>query len=457
MPMTQNDKRIMTDMRIEERFRCLSEASFEAIAIHDSGRIIEVNSAFTEIFGYTYPEIIGMHLLQFAAPQSHDSVLQNILTGYEGPYEAECLRKNGSIFAAEIRCKNILHQGRMASVAAIRDITWIKKADEELRKNHSNLLSLYRVSAAISQTISLDKLFDIVLDTVTGLDIFNAERKGGIFIVEGNRMRLVSHLGHSDVFLEHHKNMKVGECLCGLAVKTGEIIISGNSSQDDRHTIKYPGIYSHGHIIIPLKARYTVVGVLYLYLPADFDIDDSKLNLLASIGNQIGIAIDNSRLYEETKASSLHDPLTGHANRRIMDILFEKYLAVARRSGTLLSVIMLDIDHFRTYNDTLGHASGDRLLAGLGKLLLNTIRETDLAVRYGGEEFLILLPETDLIRASEIAERIRRVVDESLAVTVSLGVASYSPETNKQEKILEKADKALSLAKHNGRNRVEIS
>ena len=444
-------------MRIDERFRCLSEASFEAIAIHDSGRIMEVNSAFTEIFGYEYPEIIGMHLLQFAGPQSQDSVLQNILTGYEGPYEAVCIRKNGSNFTAEIRSKNILHQGRMASVAAIRDITWIKKADEELRKNHSNLLSLCKVSAAISRTISLHKLFDIVLDTVTGLDIFNAERKGGIFIVEGNRMSLVSHLGHSEVFLEHHKNMKVGECLCGLAVKTGEIIICRNSSQDSRHTIKYPGIYSHGHIIIPLKARYTVVGVLYLYLPADFDIDENRLHLLSSIGSQIGIAIDNSRLYEETKASSLLDPLTGLANRRIMDIFLEKYFAVAQRSGTPLSVIMLDIDHFKTYNDTLGHASGDRLLANLGKLLLNIIRETDLAVRYGGEEFLILLPETDLIGAAKIAERIREVIDASLAVTVSLGVASYSHGINKQEKILKKADEALSVAKHNGRNRVEIS
>jgi diguanylate cyclase (GGDEF)-like protein/PAS domain S-box-containing protein len=455
--MIQNDKQIMTDVRIEERLRCLSEASFEAIAIHDNGRIMEVNSTFTQMFGYEYPEIIGMHTLQFAAPESHDSVLQNIVTAYEGPYEAVCIRKNGSTFTAEIRGKSIMHQGRMASVAAIRDITWIKQAEEELRNNHSNLLTLYKVSAAISQTISLDKLFDIVLDTVTGLNIFNAERKGGIFIVEGNRMKLVSHLGHSDNFLELHKNMKVGECLCGLAVKTGEVIISRNSDNDIRHTIRYPGIHSHGHIIIPLKARYTVVGILYLYLPADFDIDESRLNLLTSIGNQIGIAIDNARLYEETKTSSLIDPLTGLANRRMMNILFEKYFAGARRSGTPLSIIMLDIDHFKKYNDKYGHASGDRLLTGLGKLLLRVIREADLAVRYGGEEFLILLPETDLIEASEIAERIRGTVETTLAITASLGVASCNLNIVKPEKFIEKADEALYRAKKNGRNRVEVS
>jgi diguanylate cyclase (GGDEF)-like protein/PAS domain S-box-containing protein len=447
----------MADIRSKERFRCLSEASFEGIAIHDKGRIMEVNRAFAEMFGYKHPEIIGMHALQFTSPESRDSGLQNIVSGYEGPYETVCLRKDGSTFTAEIRGKSILYQGRMVKVTAIRDITGIKQAEEELRDSHLNLSTLYRVSAAITQTISLDKLFSIVLDTVTGLDLFNAERKGGIFIVEGNRMKLVSHLGHPDIFLKLHKDMKVGECLCGLAAKTGEIVISKNSDNDMRHTVRYPGIHSHGHIIIPLKARYMVVGVLYLYLPADFDIDESRLNLLTSIGNQIGIAIGNAKLYEETRALSLLDPLTGLANRRMMDILFEKYFAGTRRSGIPLSVIMLDIDHFKKYNDTHGHDSGDRLLAGLAKLLLNEIREADLAVRYGGEEFLILLPETDLIEASEISERIREAVEATLAITVSLGVASYNLKIKKQEKIIKKADEALYRAKKRGRNRVEVS
>jgi diguanylate cyclase (GGDEF)-like protein len=194
-----------------------------------------------------------------------------------------------------------------------------------------------------------------------------------------------------------------------------------------------------------------------VYLPADFDIDESRLNLLTSIGNQIGIAIDNAKLYEETKALSLLDPLTGLANRRMMDILFEKYFAGTQRSGTPLSVIMLDIDHFKKYNDTHGHDSGDKLLAGLAKLLLSVIREVDLAVRYGGEEFLILLPETDLIGASEIAERIRGAVEATLAITVSLGVASCNLKIKKQEKIIKKADEALYRAKKRGRNRVDAS
>jgi len=453
----QKSEEATEDIKKEERLRCLSEASFEGIAVHEKGMIIEINRVFAEMFGYYYPEIIGMHALQLTAPESRDLVLQKIVSGYEGPYEAVCLRKDGSTFIAEVRGRSISYCGRMARVAAIRDITGNKQAEEELRKSHSNLSTLYSVSAAISRTISMDRLFDIVLETVTGLDIFNAERKGGIFIVEGSIMKLVSHLGHPDIFLDLHKDMKVGDCLCGLAAKTGEIIISKNSDDDMRHTVRYPGIHSHGHIIIPLKARYTIVGVLYLYLPADFDIDESMLNLLTSIGNQIGVAIDNAKLYEETRALSLLDPLTGLANRRMMDILFEKYLAGTQRSGTPLSVIMLDIDHFKKYNDTYGHDTGDKLLAQLGKLLLKEIREADLAVRYGGEEFLILLPETDLLKASETAERIRGFIESTLPTTVSIGVASYNLKIKKLGKIIKKADEALYMAKKKGRNRVEVA
>ncbi len=332
-----------------------------------------------------------------------------------------------------------------------------KQAEEEVLISHSELLVLYKVSSAISQTIDTDKLFDIVLDTVTGLDILNLERKGGIFIVEGDRMKLVSHLGHPEVFLNLHKDMKVGDCLCGFAAKTGEIVISNNSDKDCRHTICYPEMTPHGHIIIPLKARDKVVGVLYLYLPTDFGIDESRLKLFTSIGNQIGVAIDNSRLYEETKKFSLHDPLTGLANRRLMDIMIEKSLARVRRFKTSLSVIMLDIDHFKKYNDTYGHTAGDNLLVQVAKLILKMTRQIDLAVRYGGEEFLVLLPETELTRASEVAERIRKTVEGKTVVTISLGVSSYHKGIEKEEDLIKKADEALYKAKQKGRNRVEIS
>jgi two-component system cell cycle response regulator len=333
----------------------------------------------------------------------------------------------------------------------------LAEAQKETLERQTELSVLYSVSSSLSQTMEMGKLFNIIFDTMTGLELFDAEKKGGIFIVDEDRMTLVSHLGHPDSFIELHKGLRVGDCLCGLAARTGKIIISPNSHNDDRHTIKYPEIKPHGHIIIPLKARNRVVGVLYLYLPVNFEIDKRKIKLLDSIGNQIGVSIDNARLFEDVKRSSLHDPLTGLANRRLMHIVFSRGFAKARRTKRHFSTILLDIDLFKQYNDDNGHTAGDNLLLKLAGLILKETREVDLVVRYGGEEFLILLPDTNLSRAVEVAERMRKIVESNTDVTISLGVASYSKDIQKEEELINKADEALYMAKDNGRNRVETS
>lgn len=331
------------------------------------------------------------------------------------------------------------------------------EAQKAASEKQAELSVLYKVSSALSQTLEIKKLFDIIFHTITGLEMFDIQEKGGIFMIDEDRMTLVSHLGHPDSFIESHNNMRVGDCLCGIAAKTGEILVSKNSHHDDRHTIRYPEIAPHGHIIIPLRARGRVVGVLYLYMDVDFELSESKLRLLDSIGNQIGISIDNARLYEETKQSSLHDPLTGLANRRLMHIVFSRVIAEAKRTDKPFSVIMLDIDRFKEFNDTKGHSAGDKLLEELADLIMKESREVDLVVRYGGEEFLILLPDTTLEMAREAAERIRKAVESKSEVTISLGAAAYSKETVNEEHLTNKADSALYLAKRNGRNRVEVS
>ncbi len=339
-------------------------------------------------------------------------------------------------------------------IEIVEDLTR-KHAEEDLRKRHSELSMLYDISSAISRTIDVNELLSVVLNTITGFEILNIDRKGGIFIIEDDRMNLVSHLGHSDDFLNLHKDMKVGSCLCGLAAKTGKIITSKNCDKDSRHIIRYPERTPHGHIIIPLKVFNKSIGVLYLYLPADIEIDENKVRLLLSIGNQIGIAINNAKLYKETRALSLHDPLTGLANRRLMDIITERSFARAKRFGAPFSVIMLDIDYFKKYNDTYGHPAGDKLLVELAKILKGEVREIDLVVRYGGEEFLILLPETKLSEAYEVAERIRKTVEAETGITISLGVSSYQQGMQKKEDLINKSDEALYLAKQKGKNRVE--
>jgi diguanylate cyclase (GGDEF)-like protein len=158
----------------------------------------------------------------------------------------------------------------------------------------------------------------------------------------------------------------------------------------------------------------------------------------------------------QIEALSLTDHLTGLANRRLMDVIFDRYLVEAGRYGRELSVLMADIDYFKKYNDTYGHQAGDRLLSGTAELMVKETREADLVARYGGEEFVIILPETGLKEARRAAERIRRAVESRGEVTISLGVSSCREGTVSKEELIGEADEALYRAKENGRNRVEI-
>ncbi|MFQ5615751.1 MAG: diguanylate cyclase [Anaerolineales bacterium] len=161
---------------------------------------------------------------------------------------------------------------------------------------------------------------------------------------------------------------------------------------------------------------------------------------------------------------AITDSLTGIFNRRHFFELAERELERARRYNRLLSIILLDIDHFKWVNDTYGHATGDQALQALTTQCQESLRESDIFARYGGEEFVILLPETDLEQAQQVAERIRKEVADlsihtagnTVSITISLGVASLVDREMTLDKLLARADKALYASKEGGRNRVTI-
>jgi diguanylate cyclase (GGDEF)-like protein len=214
----------------------------------------------------------------------------------------------------------------------------------------------------------------------------------------------------------------------------------------------------------PLAIGGRKIAVLNFTDKADGrDFEESDLELLNSIAPQMALAIDRAMLKDkagEYEQLSVTDALTGLLNRRYLQERLAEEIIRSNRHGYPMSFMMIDVDHFKSYNDSYGHPEGDKALKIVGHVLKETLRGADVAARYGGEEFSILLPQTTSEEAQAIAERIRRNIEETdfvnRKVTVSMGIASCSLELNSSDGVISAADKALYEAKRRGRNNVQV-
>ena len=215
----------------------------------------------------------------------------------------------------------------------------------------------------------------------------------------------------------------------------------------------------------PLIAGGTIIGAIRLEAAKDFWTPERERLLQSYVGGT-ATALSNIRLLETMKQQATVDPLTGLYNRRFFDEYARKLVALARRRSQSFGVVMMDLDHFKSFNDDFGHEIGDRLLRHFARVATAAVRETSVAARLGGEEFALLLPDADLEVSRLVAERIRQAVarmtvpsgtDKMLpAVTVSLGVAVYPDHGESFDDILQAADKALYESKRAGRNRTTL-
>jgi diguanylate cyclase (GGDEF)-like protein/PAS domain S-box-containing protein len=249
------------------------------------------------------------------------------------------------------------------------------------------------------------------------------------------------------------------------ALRTGHphLVLAGDSTARCEHAADVQNTY----LCTPILAQGETLGIVHFQATAEQpDLDASEIGFKTTFAGQIGLSIANIRLREALRAQSVRDGLTGLYNRRYLEELLAREVRRAARAAQSLGVIMLDLDHFKSFNDTYGHHAGDAVLRETGACLINSIRAEDFVCRFGGEEFVVILPTADLSATSARAERLRLKTKELTVlhqgksmgmITISLGVAVFPEHGTSPKELMASADAALYEAKRNGRDQVVVA
>jgi diguanylate cyclase (GGDEF)-like protein len=248
-------------------------------------------------------------------------------------------------------------------------------------------------------------------------------------------------------------------------IDTRYCIATGDIANSPASSCVPAGCNMKSLICTPVVVKDQVRGIIHLDSPEKDAFDAEDIEFVAQLADAIAIAMERALEHSKIKNLSWEDGLTGCRNRRRMDQDVDSEIARARRYQEFFSLLMIDIDWFKSFNDTHGHGEGDQLLKKMVALFQQNIREADGLYRYGGEEFAVLLPKSDREEAKVMAKRFQEIVAQtpfpgekdsqpSGKVTVSIGVATYPWDGNSRDELLKSADSALYRAKKNGRNRV---
>lgn len=328
------------------------------------------------------------------------------------------------------------------------------------------LYCLYQVTASLSKKMDLDATLKAMKQLFRKM--FQFEHYVLLLLDNSSQeLRMRSWFGFRKL-QQHRDAFGLDESIFGEALQKNKKIYIADLAKPHRKYTYYPALRTNkGSLLcLPLRSDTTdePLGTILLYRREPHAFSENELHLLEKIGEHLARVIDKILIFQKAKELSITDELTKIFNRRYFYERFEREMLRSQRYNRQLSVIMVDIDHFKMFNDTHGHLHGDDVLRDVAKILEASLRKADIVARFGGEEFVILLPEIDLSHAKTVAEKLRRAVASHqfpLAhtqpmgrVTISLGVASFPEDALRGRELLQLADEALYLAKRRGRNQV---
>ena len=464
----------------------LDNASDLIQSVTPEGRFRYVNRVWRETLGYREDEIPNLSAWDVIHPNHREEFTARLQRALQGEsisnLETVFVTKDGRNITVS-GSANCRFEGTkpVATRSIFRNITESKRAAKALEETNQKLVRWG--SELEKHSREADLLNEMAELLSTALTFEEAYR-----IISGFAQRLFPAQSGAVYVLSPSRNLVEtvavwGGTLVGERVFAPEHCWALRRGRTHRVSGPRPELHCHHlgqtvparYLCIPMMAQGEALGIFHLQESSESqnpfegnppDRGEALERLAVAAAEHIGLALANLNLREKLRNQSIRDPLTGLFNRRYMEVSLERELHRATRKQRPLGVIMVDLDHFKHFNDTYGHQTGDALLRTFGQFLQKRMREEDLACRYGGEEFILIFPEAELKPLQQRAEELRETAKQIRAldsdksseeITLSLGVASFPEHGSTVETLLQAVDAALYRAKAEGRDRVVLA
>lgn len=330
--------------------------------------------------------------------------------------------------------------------------------------HEQSMMACMELGKAVTATLHLEKILDIIFEhlnktikaknwTLFLLDPINQELR--FEVVAGLQNRSLAKV-----------RIKLGEGVAGTVAQTGEPILVPDVSTDPRFSKKIDdmtGFVSRSLVCLPLKIQDAVIGVIEVVNPEeDFLFDEQAMPALSIIADFVAIAIANARSHRDMEALTYTDDVTGFYNTRFLHKELETMIGKERR----VSLVFMDLDNFKKVVDTHGHLMASQTLGEVAAVMNSQLKESDALVRYGGDEFVVILPDQGKDAARGKVERIRAAIESAVfledaglnvRVTASFGIASYPGDADSKKALLHLADESMYRSKEGGKNKVTVA
>lgn len=450
----------------EQRYRAIfDQAAVGIVNINAEGRVIHANHAIQEMLGYTMEDFRKLAFIDFTYPDDLIESMrlrQELRDGLRQQYQLEkrYYRKDGRLIWANLTVSAVRDvAGRfMYTISVVEDITNRKRIEAQLQATTAQLQRSNQEMQMLSQMGDLLQACQTVTEAYAV--ICQAARQlfpedSGQLIIRSESRDVGEIVAAWGTQLQGRTTIVLEDC---WALRRGRLHVVEDSRHDVccAHMIAY---VPSSAVCVPIIANGETIGVLHIRHLSPRGIDAAKQQRALNLAERIALALTNLKL----RHLSIHDPLSGLYNRRFMQEFLDHELHRARRNGQSVGIMVLDLDHFKRYNDTYGHDAGDMVIREVGNFLKMSIRGSDIACRFGGEEFALIMPELRMEQMQLRAEQIRIGV-KSLQVeheghylgqaSFSIGIACYPEHGATAEEVLRAADAALYRAKQTGRDRV---